>query len=116
MPQRWTVLVSIKRNTTFSTASPISMIVSRPANTSAILSWFLLSKMYQPRPPCPDEAQAGEIVIAPNHARRHRNAAETGEHVERHRPHHRVDQHEDQAARAEAEPDQRQRQQGDGRQ
>ena len=55
MPQRCTVLVSIKRNTTFSTASPIRMMVSRPANTSGMSSWFLLSKMYQPSPPYPDD-------------------------------------------------------------
>src|ERR1700730_2759972 len=46
MPQRCTVLASMKRKMMFSTNSPIKMIERSPANISGIERLFLASKMY----------------------------------------------------------------------
>ncbi len=63
-----------------------------------------------------DEADALEAAVAPDHAQRVGHGAEARVGVERHRPQHGVHQHEDDGGIAEAEPDQRQRQERDGRQ
>src|SRR5262249_42237730 len=39
----------------FSTIRPMMITVNRPANTAGMSSKLRFSKMYQPRPPCPDE-------------------------------------------------------------
>src|SRR6185437_15324453 len=51
MPHRFTVRASMARNITDSTARPIKITVSRPANTVAVSRSFRASKMYQPMPP-----------------------------------------------------------------
>src|SRR5262249_31196960 len=53
IPHLCTVLLSMFRKIRFSTAKPIKITVKSPANTFAVSSRFLFSKMYQPNPPEP---------------------------------------------------------------
>src|SRR5205085_12354989 len=55
VPHFWTVLRSMVRKIRFSTTRPMMMTVNRPANTAGMSSRLRFSKMYQPRPPCPDD-------------------------------------------------------------
>src|SRR5471030_63632 len=56
MPQRFTVRRSMLLNNRFSTSRPIRITATRPANTLSVYSSLRFWKMYQPRPPLPDEA------------------------------------------------------------
>ena len=60
-----------------------------------------------------DVARAAQAVVAPDHAQRIGHRAEARVGVERHRPQHRVHQHENDGDFAQPEPDQRERQQRD---
>ena len=64
----------------------------------------------------PDVTQTTQAVVAPHHAQGVGYRLETRMRIQRDRPQHRMHEHENDRLVAEAEPDQRQRQQRDGRQ
>ena len=60
-----------------------------------------------------DEAHAAQAEGAPGHAQGLRHREKARMHVERHRPQHRMHDHEDERGAPEAEPEERERQERD---